>query len=225
MLRINVNVHDPGGPHDLPLDLRDVLTDVAADWTREIRDRTRAGRDATGRQMRPRADGSPATLTDTGRTLASLQPDVHEGGFRLLPRISPCANRSAIQAASLRSLLRPGTFRICWALASTRVNDSSRTCHTGFQYTPVASIARGVDRRSRDNRTRSTSTQLPATVPYAMGPRLVGARAERHALEDGKGPAREHWRPHDNPGDEDDPGGTDEGRIGSSDEGWNRPVA
>ena len=42
------------------------------------------------------------------------------GGTKL-PRISPCANRSAIQAASFRSLLRPGTFRMCCALASTSV--------------------------------------------------------------------------------------------------------
>ena len=39
------------------------------------------------------------------------------GGTKL-PGISPCANRSAIQAASFRSLLRPGTFRMCCALAT-----------------------------------------------------------------------------------------------------------
>ena len=37
--------------------------------------------------------------------------------------------------------MRPGTLRMCAALASTSSNSSSSTCQTGFQYTPVASIA------------------------------------------------------------------------------------
>ena len=84
------------------------------------------------------------------------------GGTKL-PRISPCANRSAIQAASFRSLLRPGTFRMCCALASTSVNDSSssRTCHTGFQYTPVASIATCVQPASVS---QAASSSRPAVV-------------------------------------------------------------
>ena len=84
------------------------------------------------------------------------------GGTKL-PRISPCANRSAIQAASFRSLLRPGTFRMCCALASTSVNDasSSRTCHTGFQYTPVASIATCVQPASVS---QAASASRPAVV-------------------------------------------------------------
>jgi hypothetical protein len=40
------------------------------------------------------------------------------GGTKL-ERINPCANKSAIQAASLTSVLRPGTLRMCCALAST----------------------------------------------------------------------------------------------------------
>src|SRR5689334_25292550 len=49
---------------------------------------------------------------------------------------------SAIQAASLTSVLRPGTFLTCAALARTSSSSpSDSTCHTGFQYTPVASIA------------------------------------------------------------------------------------
>ena len=39
------------------------------------------------------------------------------------------------------SLFRPGTLRMCIALARTTVKGSSSTCQTGFQYTPVASIA------------------------------------------------------------------------------------
>ncbi len=62
------------------------------------------------------------------------------GGTKL-ERIRPCASRSAIHIASLTSVLRPGTLRMCAALASTSSNSASSTCHTGFQYTPVASIA------------------------------------------------------------------------------------
>ncbi len=62
------------------------------------------------------------------------------GGTKL-PRMRPCANRSAIQVASFTSVLRPGTFLMCAAFARTSWNFSSRMCQTGFQYTPVASIA------------------------------------------------------------------------------------
>ena len=53
------------------------------------------------------------------------------------------------------------TFRICWALASTSVNDSSRMCHTGFQYTPVASIATCVQPASVRH---AASSSRPAVV-------------------------------------------------------------
>src|ERR1700722_1130005 len=62
-------------------------------------------------------------------------------GGRKLARISPCVSRSAIRVASFTSVLRPRTLRMCRALASTSSNCSSSKCHTGFQYTPVASIA------------------------------------------------------------------------------------
>ena len=59
-----------------------------------------------------------------------------------LARIRPWARRSDCQAASLTSLLRPGTFFTCRALASTSsTSPSLRMCQTGFQYTPVASMA------------------------------------------------------------------------------------
>src|SRR5215831_4260281 len=44
----------------------------------------------------------------------------------------PCASRSAIHAASRTSVLRPGTVRMCWALASTSSTSPSSTCQTGF---------------------------------------------------------------------------------------------
>jgi len=47
----------------------------------------------------------------------------------------------AAHVASLTSVLRPGTFLMCRAVARTNVNVSSSRCQTGFQYTPVASIA------------------------------------------------------------------------------------
>ena len=53
-----------------------------------------------------------------------------------LGRTSPWASRSASQAASATSVLRPGTFFTCAALAriSTR-SPSDSTCQTGLQYT------------------------------------------------------------------------------------------
>jgi hypothetical protein len=59
------------------------------------------------------------------------------GGTKLA-RMRPCASRSASQVASFTSVLRPGTFLTCIALASTSSNASARTAQTGFQYTPVA---------------------------------------------------------------------------------------
>ena len=52
---------------------------------------------------------------------------------------------------------------MCCALASTSVNDSSssRTCHTGFQYTPVASIATCVQPASVS---QAASSSRPAVV-------------------------------------------------------------
>src|SRR5439155_18473042 len=59
-----------------------------------------------------------------------------------LARISPCASSSANHVASFTSVLRPGTFLTCAALASTSSKPRpASTCQTGFQYTPVASIA------------------------------------------------------------------------------------
>src|SRR6516165_2003669 len=63
------------------------------------------------------------------------------GGGTKLDWIRPCAIRSASQVASFTSLLRPGTFFTCAAFARISANRPSRMCQTGFQYTPVASIA------------------------------------------------------------------------------------
>ena len=83
MLHVNVTVNDTGAVN-LP-DLRSTLDTIAADWTTEIRQRTRSGKGADGRQMRRRVDGSPARLTDSGAMLKSLSADVDDKGFRLAP--------------------------------------------------------------------------------------------------------------------------------------------
>src|SRR6516165_4523840 len=79
------------------------------------------------------------------------------GGTKL-ERISPCAKRSAIQVASLTSLLRPGTLRMCCAFARISSKSSSSRCHTGFQYTPVASHRAWARKRSE---------RAPPRYPYA----------------------------------------------------------
>src|SRR5580700_6384839 len=51
-----------------------------------------------------------------------------------LARIKPCASRSASHVASFTSVLRPGTFLTCLALANISSNSPSlRMFHTGFQ--------------------------------------------------------------------------------------------
>ena len=51
-----------------------------------------------------------------------------------LARTRPCASSSASQVASFTSVLRPGTFLTCAALARTSANPpSARMCQTGFQ--------------------------------------------------------------------------------------------
>src|SRR5882724_4431130 len=64
------------------------------------------------------------------------------GSGTKLARTNPCANNSDSHVASFTSVLRPGTFLTWAALAKTSSKlPSASTCHTGFQYTPVASIA------------------------------------------------------------------------------------
>ena len=54
---------------------------------------------------------------------------------------SPNCISCAIQSASLTSVLRPGTCLKCRALTIHTSNSSASTLNTGFQYTPVLSIA------------------------------------------------------------------------------------
>jgi hypothetical protein len=81
------------------------------------------------------------------------------GGTKLA-RMRPCASRSASQVASFTSVLRPGTFLTCIALASTSSNASARTAQTGFQYTPVASMAACVTPWPASQRARRSSSTV-----------------------------------------------------------------
>jgi hypothetical protein len=101
----------------------------------------------------------------------SLSSWIGSGGTKL-EQINPCASRSAIQVASFTSLLRPGTLRVCAALASTSSNSPSNTCHTGFQYTLVDSIATCVQPASR-------SQSASATRPRVVVGKLRTSRTTR----------------------------------------------
>ena len=84
MLNINVNVRD-SGPVTLTGDLRGLLEDISDTWTSQIRQRTRSGKDADGRPMRRKADGSVSRLHDSGQMLGSLRADVGDRGFKIAP--------------------------------------------------------------------------------------------------------------------------------------------
>ena len=61
------------------------------------------------------------------------------GGTKLA-RSSPASASWHSHAASDMSVLRPGTCLTWRALTNSSSKSSSRIAHTGFQYTPVASI-------------------------------------------------------------------------------------
>src|SRR5438270_793184 len=58
-----------------------------------------------------------------------------------LPRSNPCCSKSAIHSLSFWSVFRPGTALMCCAFTNNTLNCSARMFHTGFQYTPVDSMA------------------------------------------------------------------------------------
>jgi len=83
------------------------------------------------------------------------------GGGTKLGRIIPCAATSASHSASVRSVFRPGTFLTARALHSHTVNVDSSAYTTGFQYTPVASIATSFTHLSASH---ASSSRSPAVV-------------------------------------------------------------
>jgi hypothetical protein len=65
----------------------------------------------------------------------------------------------------LTSLLRPGMFRMCLAVARTSSTLPSRTCHTGVHSTPVDSIATWVQ-------PWAMSQSLSATSSWVVVPKV-----------------------------------------------------
>jgi hypothetical protein len=116
----------------------DVLTQGQTDPERladQVHTRIRASPRATRRSparphLRPPAPAA-AHSPRPGRCHRSAERAAI-GGTKL-DRISPWASRSASHIASFTSVLRPGTFLTCIALASTNSNASARTAQTGFQ--------------------------------------------------------------------------------------------
>src|SRR4029450_10729554 len=80
-----------------------------------------------------------------------------------LPHKRACSSNCAIQAQSSTSVLRPGTCLTWAALTSRQVKVSSSTYHTGFQYTPVLSMATWVTPWVFSHSRRATSSA--AIVP------------------------------------------------------------
>ncbi len=62
------------------------LPSIADDMARGIRRRTESGRDVAGRRFKPKKDGKPSNLRDTGRMLRSFRPvKVDDRSFTLAP--------------------------------------------------------------------------------------------------------------------------------------------
>src|SRR2546423_5741346 len=77
-----------------------------------------------------------------------------------LGRTRPWRSKPAIQAASLTSVLRPGTCLMCWALTTQTVNCPSSKLKSGFQDTPVDSMATWVQPRLANQSARASRSSL-----------------------------------------------------------------
>ena len=82
------------------------------------------------------------------------------GGTKLAAN-SPASSSRHSHSASPTSVLRPGTCLTWRALTNKHSNSSSSTYQTGFQNTPVASIATCVTRRCAS---QSRNANKPGTV-------------------------------------------------------------
>jgi hypothetical protein len=72
--------------------------------------------------------------TNCLRVRVSARSSCSSSSGTKLALISPQANRSAIHIASFMSVLRPGTFLMCAAFATTSSNSpAARIFHTGIQ--------------------------------------------------------------------------------------------
>ena len=66
--------------------LRAALPGIANDLAGGIRRRTASGRDVNGRRLRPKKDGTPSNLTDSGKMLRSFRPvQIDDRSFTLAP--------------------------------------------------------------------------------------------------------------------------------------------
>ena len=113
MLNVAINVRDTG-PVTLTGDLRGLLEDIADTWTSQIQQRTRSGRDADGRPMRKKRDGSRSTLHDSGQMLGSLRADVGDRGFKIAPTGAAKHRRrrtSSAQRQAMGGRIRPDRSR------------------------------------------------------------------------------------------------------------------
>ena len=79
--------------------LRALLPRLAADLSRGVRDRTAGGRDVSGHRFAAKADGSPSTLRDTGKMIASFGlRTIGAAGFVLAPADGQRAKAAAHMA-------------------------------------------------------------------------------------------------------------------------------
>ena len=104
-----------------------------------------------------RVRSSATTARSRGRSRSSR---CGRSGTKLA-RSNPHCRQCAIHSASLTSLLRPGTFLRCWALTSSTVHCPSSRVYTGFQNTPVDSIATCVTPAARN---QSLSSNRSAVI-------------------------------------------------------------
>ena len=66
--------------------LRSALPGIANDLAGGIRRRTASDRDVSGQRFRPKRDGTPSTLQDSGRMLRSFRPvQIDDRSFTLAP--------------------------------------------------------------------------------------------------------------------------------------------
>lgn len=69
-INFKMSVRNIAAPPGFP---PDVMRGIGRDLARQIRQRTKSGRDVNGIAFKPKADGSPSNLRDSGKMIASLR--------------------------------------------------------------------------------------------------------------------------------------------------------
>ena len=86
MFRLSVKITRPSSPLPGPRLMRQEMRAIGRRIAKEIRDRTRRGRDVYGLPFRPLASGEPSRLRETGKMLRSLRARrFHDRGFVIAP--------------------------------------------------------------------------------------------------------------------------------------------